>query len=249
MRIMEENKENIVNIEIKEKEESNIIPINIDTVFTQAKQYEELMMMYKCAIREVLTKIEVLKDDLAVRSNRNPIETIKSRIKKPESIAKKLIHKNLDVTIENIFTNLNDVAGIRVICGFIDDIYDVADMIKAQDDINILQIKDYIKYPKVNGYRSYHMIVEVPVFFADRKQLMKVEIQLRTIAMDFWASLEHQLRYKKDIEDSTEIASELKSCSDVITQTDFQMMMIRNRINGTDENMQIRSIMTEKGAL
>jgi putative GTP pyrophosphokinase len=218
------------------------IPLDIDNIFNQAKQYEELMMMYNCAIREVLTKLEVLKDDLAVRSNRNPIETIKSRIKRPQSILQKLQRKNLDISIENIFNNLNDVAGIRVICGFIDDIYAISDMIAAQDDITILQVKDYIKYPKVNGYRSYHMIVEVPVFFADRKQLMRVEVQLRTIAMDFWASLEHQLKYKKDIERSDEIASELKSCSDVIAETDRKMMLIRNEINGNDENIHIRSM-------
>ena len=142
----------------------------------------------------------------------------------------KLRRQGNPITLESISEHLNDVAGIRVICSFIDDIYRVADMLAAQDDITVVQVKDYIKSPKLNGYRSYHMIVEVPVFFSDGKRPMRVEIQLRTVAMDFWASLEHQMKYKKDNADSPLIAAELKSCAETIAATDARMLGIRKRI-------------------
>ncbi len=163
-------------------------------------------------------------------SKRNPIEFIKTRIKKPDSIATKLKKKGLPLSIETIRNHLNDVAGVRVICAFIDDIYKIADMLIAQDDVHLIKTKDYIKNPKMNGYRSYHLIVEVPVFFSDHKEQMRVEVQIRTIAMDFWASLEHQVKYKKDIKDAENIAYELRACADVINRTDFHMQAIRDSI-------------------
>lgn len=210
--------------------EQKIIPADNAHLFQQAKMFEQLMTMYNCAIREVQTKFEVLNDDLSVRNRRNPIEMIKSRIKRPESIAAKLERQGHDVTIDAIINNLNDVAGVRVICEFVDDIYEVADMFIRQDDITLIEVKDYIKNPKPNGYRSYHMIIEVPVFFADRKQMMRVEVQFRTIAMDFWASLEHQIKYKKSISNPDDIMAELKECADTIAKTDLKMMNIRKKI-------------------
>ena len=149
--------------------------------------YNSLMMMYRCAIREIRTKLEVLDDEFSITYKRNPISSIKSRIKTPLSIYNKLQRLGYDFTEQNIREHLNDVAGIRVICSFIDDIYSVAKLLSDQDDITILRIKDYIQKPKPNGYRSYHMIVEIPVFFAEGKTPMRAEIQIRTIGMDFWA--------------------------------------------------------------
>lgn len=199
-------------------------------LLNQAYQFQEAMMMYTCAIREVKTKLEVLNDDLSVRNQRNPIEMIKSRVKKPKSIVEKLKRRGLDITLDNMINQLDDVAGIRVICSFLDDIYEVADMLICQDDVTVIAIKDYIKKPKQNGYRSYHMIIEVPVFFSDRKKPMRVEVQIRTIAMDFWASLDHQLKYKKEISNALEISQELKKCAEEIANTDQTMLRIRRRI-------------------
>ena len=194
------------------------------------QQFQELMMRYNAAIREVRTKFEVLNDEFSFRNSRNPIESITSRIKKPVSIAEKLRRMGCPLTLESVSENLNDIAGIRVICSFIDDIYMVAELLARQDDITVVRVKDYIQKPKPNGYRSYHMIVEVPVFFSDGKRPMRVEIQLRTVAMDFWASLEHQMKYKQDSADRPEIAAELKSCAETIAATDARMLGIRRRI-------------------
>lgn len=168
-----------------------------ENFLNEARRFQELIMMYSCAIREVKTKLEVLNDDLAVRNQRNPIQMIKSRVKKPGSIIEKLQRRGYPITIQSVYDNLYDVAGIRVICSFVDDIYQVAEMLARQDDVTVLTVKDYIRCPKDNGYRSYHMIIEVPVYFSDRKEKMRVEVQIRTIAMDFWASLDHQMKYKK----------------------------------------------------
>lgn len=206
------------------------VPTDKRNLFEAARPYEELMMMYDCAIREVRTKFEVLNADLSLRNQRNPIEMIKTRIKRPESIAEKLKRLGCEHSIESIMNNLNDVAGVRVICAFVDDIYEVADMFLRQDDVKLVTVKDYIKNPKPNGYRSYHMIIEVPVFFADVKRLMRVEVQFRTIAMDFWASLEHQMKYKKSIDNPDAIMHELRGCADIIAETDHRMMNIRKKI-------------------
>lgn len=204
----------------------------IESAFGEFKKFRQFMMMYNCAIKEVQTKFEILNDELSTMHNRNPIEIIKSRIKTPESIIEKLYRKDFPLSMESVLENINDVAGIRVICSFVDDIYQVAQMLVNQDDVKLVEVKDYIKNPKDNGYRSYHMIIEVPVFFTNRKQYMRVEVQLRTIAMDFWASLEHKMKYKKDIENVEEISNELKLCAEIIAKTDRKMQNINNKISG-----------------
>ncbi|MCI8664881.1 MAG: GTP pyrophosphokinase family protein [Hungatella sp.] len=201
-----------------------------DNLLAQAHEFQEAMMMYTCAIREVKTKLEVLNDELSVRNQRNPIEMIKSRVKKPLSIVEKLKRRNLEISVESMMNHLDDIAGVRVICSFVDDIYQVAEMLVRQDDVRVIAVKDYIKEPKENGYRSYHMIVEIPVFFSNEKRLMRVEVQIRTIAMDFWASLDHQLKYKKQRLSAIEIGDELKECADIIAQTDERMLSIRKSI-------------------
>lgn len=209
--------------------------INIPEAFqNEAHLYMELMMMYRGAIREIQTKLEVLNDEFSTRYQRNPISFIKSRIKSPESILKKLHTRGYEISLESITENLHDVAGIRVICSFIDDIYEVAQMLTKQDDVTLIETKDYIQNPKPNGYRSLHLILEVPVFFSDRKQPMKVEVQIRTIAMDFWASLDHQLRYKRDIENASQISEDLKDCADIISATDQRMQIIKYQIYGDE---------------
>ena len=197
------------------------LPLDEGKIFDKLQDFQEFMMMYNCAIKEVRTKFEVLNDDLATAHNRNPIEMIKSRIKKPESIFKKLLRKNYEVSMASILENINDVAGIRVICSFV----------ISQDDVTLLSVKDYIKTPKENGYRSFHIIVSIPVFFANRKENIKVEVQFRTIAMDFWASLEHTMKYKKDIDDADSIMRELKECADVIASTDIRMQEINKKLH------------------
>ncbi len=205
------------------------------STFEKVNRFMELMTRYDCAIREVRTKFEVLNEELSYKAGRNPIESITSRVKKPVSIVGKLKRMGKPITIEAISEYLNDVAGIRVICPFIDDIYKVAEMLAVQDDITVVQVKDYIRKPKPNGYRSYHMIVEIPVFFSEGKRMMRVEIQLRTVAMDFWASLEHQMKYKKESADRPEIAAELKSCAETIAATDARMLGIRKRIESLEK--------------
>ena len=149
------------------------------------------------------------------------------------SIVEKLSKRGQPITLESMISNLDDVAGVRVICSFLDDIYEVSDMIAKQDDIKIISIKDYIKNPKENGYRSYHMIIEIPVFFSDRKQAMKVEVQIRTIAMDFWASLDHQIKYKKEFPGAENVSRDLKECADIIADTDNRMLKIRKIIESS----------------
>lgn len=193
-------------------------------------QFESLMIKYRAAVREVTTKLEVLNDELSSFAERNPIEGIQSRIKRPYSIAKKLKARGLPVAVESIQKNLNDVAGIRVICPFISDIYDVADMLLSQEDVLLIEKKDYIEKPKDNGYRSLHLIVEIPIFLSKGKENMRVEIQIRTVAMDFWASLEHQIRYKKGLEEGQKISEGLKECADTIARTDLRMQELREMI-------------------
>ena len=197
------------------------------------KNFDVLMMKYRCAIREIQTKLEVLDDEFSAVNKRNPISSIKSRVKSPASIYEKLRRRDLPFTEESIVQNLDDVAGIRVICPFISDIYTIANLITSQDDITVLKIKDYIKAPKSNGYRSYHMIVEIPVFFTEGKVPMRAEIQIRTIGMDFWASVDHQLRYKKTIgadKDIEAIEAELLKCAQTVSETDCHMEEIKDMI-------------------
>ena len=193
-------------------------------------RFNDLMMMYRCTVREVRTKLEVLNDEFSVEYKRNPISFIKTRIKKPESIYKKLKKLGYDFTAENIQNQLNDVAGIRVVCAFIDDIYTIADLIAKQDDITIIKVKDYIKNPKVSGYKSFHMHVTVPIFLSDRVVETKVEIQIRTIAMDFWASLEHKIYYKFEGDAPDYISRDLRACAEIVSNLDAKMLQLNEAI-------------------
>ena len=195
-----------------------------------AAPYKELMAYYKCAMMEVETKFRVLNEQLSLEYDRNPIETIKTRLKSVESISDKLVALNAPITVEGIEQNLNDVAGVRVICGFPSDIYTLANAFLNQDDITLITKKDYIANPKPNGYRSLHLIVEIPIFLHDEKKMMKVEVQFRTISMDWWASLEHKIRYKKDVQVPIDVASELKECAEAAAILDARMENIQKQI-------------------
>ncbi|NMA65164.1 MAG: GTP pyrophosphokinase family protein [Clostridiaceae bacterium] len=186
--------------------------------------------VYKSAIREIVTKLENLNDEFKYTKDRNPIHQIKSRVKTPKSIIEKLTRKGYEISVESARKNLNDIAGIRVICSYIDDIYLIADLLSTQNDIEVLRTIDYIKNPKPNGYRSLHLIVRVPVFLTKGIEYVKAEVQIRTIAMDFWATLEHQLAYKIGQDYSSEIYAELKSCAEVIANTDLRMQKLFNKI-------------------
>ena len=215
--------------------DTDIIPSDSEHVFAQEALYQEVMMRYHCAILEMRTKLEVLSKDMTVRYRRNPIEFIESRLKKPSSIARKLKRLGLEVTVDNMTQNLSDIAGIRVLCAYIDDIYEIARMLARQKDVKIITVKDYIKTPKDNGYRSYHLIVEIPVYFSDEVRPVRCEIQIRTIALDFWANLEHQMKYKKNIKDETLIRSELKRCADEIASIDLSMQTIKDLIQNDEK--------------
>ena len=220
----------MTNTDIKKIEElfSNEL---IDLAKEHMIKFQKLMAYYRCAMMEIETKLNVLNEEFSLQFDRNPINSIKSRIKSPYSIQEKLKRNNLPVTIENIEGFLNDIAGVRVICSFSDDVYMIADSLLKQDDITLITKKDYIENPKENGYRSLHLIVEVPIFLAQEKRYMKVEIQLRTIAMDFWASLEHQLKYKKETAFTEEMAKELKSCAEKSAELDIRMNALRSGID------------------
>ena len=200
-----------------------------------AQPFMKLMMQYQCAMLEVQTKFEVLNTELSMDSDRNPIESISCRIKKPMSIVEKLKRKGVEVSLSSIEKNLHDVAGIRVVCFFPKDIYRLAEKICSQDDIRLIEKKDYFQNPKPNGYRSLHLILEVPVFFADEKKWMQVEVQFRTIAMDFWASIEHKVKYKKDIDASTsDIVEKLRGCAESIHSIDLRMQEISECIEASN---------------
>lgn len=203
---------------------------------SRAVPFNKLMLEYRSAIMEVETRLKILNAVFSEEYKRNPFESIRSRLKSPESISKKLERKGYPFTIENIKEHVTDVAGLRVICSFPDDIYRLAALLIEQDDIMLLRSKDYIKTPKSNGYRSLHLTLSVPLFLPDEKKYVKVEVQFRTIAMDFWASLEHKLKYKKDdIDDADEIELQLKACADSIEELDYRMQEIRDKISGSGE--------------
>ena len=191
-----------------------------------------MLMNYQCAVMEVETKFNILNNRLSLQDEHNPIESIKSRVKSIDSIVRKLEKKKLPITIESVTENLQDVAGVRVICSFIDDIYKIEECFLAQEDITLINRKDYIKNPKPSGYRSLHLIIKTPIYTENGRKEMFVEIQMRTIAMDFWASLEHKLMYKKNIRPETveELSKELKDCAETSAKLDERMMMIRDRI-------------------
>lgn len=194
------------------------------------QKYKRLMAYYRCAMMEVETKFNVLNEEFSLRYDRNPINGIKSRLKRLDSIQEKLHRKQLPFDMQTIETHIHDVAGVRVVCAFVEDVYLLAEALLKQDDVTLVEKKDYIANPKPNGYRSLHLIVTVPIFLEHEKRVMQVEIQLRTIAMDFWASLEHQLRYKKDFVFTEEMAQELRDCAELSAQVDLRMDSLRERL-------------------
>ena len=193
--------------------------------------FHRLMMEYSAAMMEVETRLKILNTEFSLTYKRNPFESIKTRLKSPSSIYEKLGRRGFPITVESIRENLTDVAGVRVICSFPDDIYRLALLVTMQEGIVLVQEKDYIKNPKPNGYRSLHLILGVPIFLSHEKKQVMVEMQFRTIAMDFWASLEHKLKYKRDVENPDDIARQLKECSDSIEELDYRMQMIRDQID------------------
>lgn len=226
----------------------------MQAVMSQAKKmmevmmdYTDLRMVYGCALKIVRTKFEVLDSEFEVRNQRNPINFISSRVKSNQSIIGKMIRRGIPLTIENMENQIQDIAGIRIICSYEDDIYHLADALLQQDNVTLLKRKDYIANPKPNGYRSLHLIVSVPVYFADQKRDVPVEVQIRTIAMDFWASLEHSMKYKQAIKDQDTMAGRLKSCADRIAELDEEMQAIRKQIEAgkdvpTEEEMLIQRL-------
>ena len=197
-----------------------------------AKPYQELMAYYRCALMEVETKFNVLNEELSLVYDRNPIETIKSRIKSPESIIDKVMRKGIPLTVDSIEKNISDIAGIRVICAFPNDIYMLSEALLRQDDVRLITRKDYIRQPKDNGYRSLHLIIKTPIFLHNQTRLMKVEVQLRTISMDWWASLEHKIRYKKNLSDDARVARELQECAEMGAELDRRMEKIHESTMG-----------------
>ena len=198
--------------------------------------WKEVTLVYSAALRQMETKMQILNDEFQHVHQYNPIEHIKARIKTPESIVKKLKRYGQESTIDNMVKYINDIAGIRIICSFTSDIYRIADMIRDQKDIRVIAVKDYITYPKASGYKSYHMIVSIPVYLSDRTVDTKVEIQIRTVAMDFWASLEHKLQYKKNIPESQAkfLKDELYDCAQQSAALDKRMQNIRNVIAASE---------------
>lgn len=214
----------------KTAEDNKALLSDPHAVIDMAMHFQQLFMMYESAVKQITTKFEILEDEFASKHQRNPIATISSRIKEPLSIAEKLQRKGLSVTIDNMVNKLYDIAGIRITCPFISDVYHVAQMLLQQDDITLIEVKDYIKDQKPSGYRSLHVIVKVGVYFSDEKREIPVEIQIRTIAMDFWASLEHQLHYKKDYTMPKNVKEELKACADTIHATDLRMQELAKNL-------------------
>ncbi len=192
--------------------------------------WKEVTLIYNAALRQVQTKMEILNEEFQHVHQYNPIEHIKARIKTPESIVKKLKRDGYESTIDNMVTHINDIAGIRIICSFTSDIYRIVDMISDQKDIKVIGVKDYITYPKASGYKSYHMIVTVPVYLSDRIVDTKVEIQIRTVAMDFWASLEHKIHYKFEGDAPEHIRSELVECAKMVSDLDARMLSLNDEI-------------------
>lgn len=202
----------------------------LEYAIEKTKPYAELMAYYKCAMMEIETKFNVLNEEFSMQLDRQPISSIKSRLKNPMSIRNKLKKLGYPLTVACMEKHLNDIAGIRVICSFTQDVYSVAKALENQDDIKILQTKDYIANPKKNGYRSLHLIIEVPIYLQNEKRTMKVEIQFRTISMDAWATMEHQLKYKKDHVFTKKMADELKYCADLSADLDYRMNNIRSHL-------------------
>ncbi len=195
-----------------------------------ADRWKEIMFLYNAALRQINAKIEIMNDEFVERFNYSPIEHIKSRLKTPDSIVRKLKADGYEVSIENMQEKLSDIAGIRIICSFMLDIYQIADMIAKQADVTVLYVKDYIKRPKPNGYKSYHMVVTIPVYLTEGPVETKVEIQIRTVAMDFWASLEHKIAYKFEGNPPITLLQELKACADMVDILDAKMFSLNEAI-------------------
>lgn len=216
------------------------LPITDEELKSLRKQFflsRETIARYKCAMLEVETKFKVLNERFSVSGEHNPIESIVTRLKTPESMIKKLYSRGLELSLESAERNLHDIAGVKVICSFVDDIYMLADCLLSQDDVTLVRAKDYIRRPKPNGYRSLHLIIEVPIYLHDEKRRMKVEVQLRTIAMESWANLEHKMRYKKDLsaELQEKISSELNECAVLAERLDAKMQTVKNEIISSSE--------------
>lgn len=205
--------------------------LDIAKLVSDPEAYSEMVMRYSCALLEMETRLNVLSKEAQHRQQHIPIDSIRSRIKEPQSICKKLQNLNLEMSLFSAMENLHDIAGIRVITPYLDDIYLVKQMLLRQDDVKLLDEKDYIASPKENGYRSLHLILSIPVFFEQKKEMLTVEVQLRTIAMDWWASMEHELNYKQDLDNKEEISRQLKRVGDVISQTDNRMQELFYLIN------------------
>lgn len=222
-----------------EKVEETLEEYQYIRVLESGRRFMEIMNKYRCAIMEVETKLNVLNSEFSLQYDRNPFESIKTRLKSPRSIIEKLRRRGFSLADGNVEElveeNLYDVAGVRVICAFQEDIYRLADLLLQQDDIRLIRTKDYIKNPKPNGYRSLHLILEVPVFLEKGKTPVKIEVQFRTIAMDFWASVDHKLRYKKNVEDEEKIVEKLRQCAETISTLDDEMQRIRNMIEAGGE--------------
>lgn len=205
-------------------------PLSDEGIFGDLMEYRQMRFLYESALKEIRTKLEILNEEFKVVFARNPIHHIESRLKSPQSMINKLKRRGDEVTIESAKRNLSDIGGVRVVCCYIDDVYSVAEMLLRQSDIKLVKLKDYIKEPNFNGYRSLHLDVQIPIFLSDKTEQVTIEIQLRTVAMDFWASLEHDLRYKTDklIDDS--INEEMALCADQIADIDRRMQDIYKRI-------------------
>ena len=196
------------------------------------QQYREMMQLYSAAVREVRTKVEILDEEFRTRYAHNPIHHIDSRLKSPQSMMKKLARKGLPQTLEAAEANLNDIAGVRIVCNYLDDIYRIADLLQRQRDVEFVHRRDYIENPKESGYRSLHLVIRIPVFLSSHTELVPVEVQIRTIAMDFWASLEHQLRYKSNHETTQQLRRRLQHCAEASAVLDREMQDIYREING-----------------
>ncbi len=222
--------------------------MDLPMFYSEEEEWKKVMLMYDSALKEVSTKLEILNEEFKLNHQYNPIEHITSRIKSPQSIAKKLHHNGRELTVENIVKYINDVAGIRIICSFTSDIYRIADLIAKQSDVQVLKVKDYIMFPKPNGYTSYHMIISVPIYLSNTMVNVKVEIQIRTIAMDFWASLEHKIYYKFEGNAPETIRKELKECADIVSFLDHKMLALNEEIkiyNHEDELEQYKEILSD----
>lgn len=228
-RIRNRKNEEVEIIETVEEQEDLLLPVINENQDLQS-QYDQIMFFYESGINQITAKLQILNNEFMFSNDRNPIENIKSRVKSLESITNKMVSKGIPLTMNYMVKNLHDIAGVRVICPFISDVYNVANMLVNQGDVVVMKIKDYIKNPKPNGYRSLHMIVMVDVYFSDHKSQVPVEIQIRTIAMNSWASLEHQLRYKKNREFTDDMKKELKVCSELMSEADLRMQELAKKL-------------------